>query len=377
MTTDSGQLDVGAWGLLCGVEGRQIVMIGGTPCGPISARKATKRVPRELLLDDNHVAEVYDNGRNVDEIVEREDGSWRVKLVPLCSPYSRTVLGVQAIVTRSEDDLPAMPLVGIWEWVIDRKDDGQPGSRRYTYWDENLFALYDMDPAIAQYHQGYWEAGEWANQLIEPTDQMRVGVSIRDGVQDGLNGVVEKVRCLTYHVVTGYGQPGSERGRRHLRLVGVIPRIQPQDEYILLQGFSYEVPEDFHDIAFEQDANAARVDDVLRGVMELARDPMVVVDPQTLNVLMTSAAWRKQSFGSVDSLQQLDLLNIDEVAETVRQAATKTSMPREMVAQRCDERGELVTSRITVLGVQSGLRSDNAVIRLDYDPSGASDSPGI
>ena len=48
-----------------------------------------------------------------------------------------------------------------------------------------------------------------------------------------------------------------------------------------------------------------------------------------------------------------------------------------MVAQRCDERGELVTSRITVLGVQSGLRSDNAVIRLDYDPSGASDCPGI
>lgn len=363
----SDQLDVGMWGLFCGAAGRQIVMIGDQPCGPVSARKLTRRVPRGLLLDDNRVAAVYQHGQTVEETVVRDDGSWYVRLDPLCSPYSQTVLGVQAVVVRQGQPIPSQPLVGIWEWVIDRQQDGQPGARRFTYWDENLFKLYKMDTSIAQHRQGYWEAGEWANQLIEPTDQMRVSTSIRDGVQDGLNGVVEKVRCLTYNVVTGYGQSADEQGRRHLRLVGVIPRINSEDQHILLQGFSYEVPGTFHDMAFEQDANAARVDDVLRGVMELARDPMVVVDAQTLNVLMSSSAWRRQPFGSVDSLMELHLDNIEEIHAAVRDAADSPSARHELISRWINADGSQTSCPTTVLGVQSGLRADNAVIRLDYD----------
>lgn len=364
---ESEQLDVGAWGLFCGAEGRQIVMIGERPCGPVSSRKLTRRVPRALLLDENRVAAVYQYGQEIDEIVEHNGRTWRVKLVPLRSPRSKTVVGVHAIVVRDGAELPQRPLVGLWEWVIDRQPDGQPGSKRVTYWDENLFRLYDMDPMIADKHHGCWEAGEWANQLIEPTDQMRVATSIRDGVQDGIAGVVEKVRCLTYNVVTGYGQSIENQGRRHLRLVGVIPRIYPAAENILLQGFSYEVPETFHDMAFEQDANAARVDDVLRGVMELAQDPMVVVDAETLNVLMSSAAWRRKSFGSVDSLLELHLENLDEVRQLVRAAAAQPSRHHQTTAGWVFPDGSRGSCPIVVAGVQSGQHMDSAVIRMDYE----------
>lgn len=362
-------LDVGTWGLFCGNAGRQIVRIGHTPCGPVSARKLTRRVPRELLLDENRLADAYIHAAPVQETVTRDDGQWTVVLEPLVSPYSQTVIGVQAVVVPAGRPVPHKPLVGMWEWVIDRQENGQPGTNRVSYWDENLFEIYDMDTSVAQRHEGKWKAGEWSNQLIEPTDQMRVATSIREGIQDGLEGMVEKVRCLTYNVITGYGT--AQHGRKHLRLVGVIPRIDPDDEFIFLQGFSYEVPETFHDMAFEQDSTAARVDDVLRGVMELASDSMVVIDTETLNVLMTSAAWRQRWFGSVDSLAELAVENMAELRFAVQDAAQNPSARHHLAARWRGSDGEVVDCPITVLGVQSGQRSNSAVIRLDYELSGA------
>ena len=95
-----------------------------------------------------------------------------------------------------------------------------------------------------------------------------------------------------------------------------------------------------------------------------------------------------RNLAAEDQAGQVDLVKRSEagmVSEpiTVRADATLAEVDEMCGRYRIsglpvtDERGELVTSRITVLGVQSGLRSDNAVIRLDYDSSGASDCPGI
>lgn len=359
------QLDVGSWGLFCSQGGRQLVLVDDKPCGPVSARKITRPIPRRLLLDQNRVTQAYQNGSATTETVTHADAEWTVALRPVFSPRSSTLLGVLAAVSPAGDVLPEPPLVGCWEWEIERHTNGQPTSRRRTYWDRNLFRIYDVEPGIAQQRQGqgYWEAGEWTNGLIDLADQVRLSASIRDSVQDGLNGISGTFRCLTYSVVTGYGS--SSQGRRHLRLVGQVVPVEPGDEKIVLQGFSYDAPPTFHDLALEHDA--ARVDDVLRGVMQLAGEPIAVVDGTTLDVLMTSQSWRRAGFGHVGGLGDFADGASGELRAFIAAAAAASEMeqPRSMVADLRSVDGSVHTVRMTVTGVRSGVQGRDAVIKLD------------
>ncbi|MFD2794624.1 hypothetical protein ACFS27_13790 [Promicromonospora vindobonensis] len=358
------QLDVGSWGLFCGHGGRQLVLIDDQPCGPISARKITRPIPRRLLLDQNRVTHAYQNGSATTETVTHSGTEWTVALRPVFSPRSSTLIGVLAAVSSADQALPDPPLVGSWEWEIERHPNGQPTSHRRTYWDQNLFQIYDVDPSIAQLRQdqGYWEAGEWATGLIDQTDQMRLSASIRDSIQDGLKGISGTLRCLTYSVVTGYGS--SSQGRRHLRMVGQVVPVEPGDDKIVLQGFSYDAPSTFHDLALEHDA--ARVDDVLRGVMELATEPIAVVDGTTLDVLMTSQSWRRAGFGHIGGLGDFANGASGELRAFIATAAAGvTEEPRSMVVDLRRVDGSVKTVRITVTSVRSGAQGRDAVIRLD------------
>ncbi|PUB32509.1 hypothetical protein C8K30_1011035 [Promicromonospora sp. AC04] len=359
------QLDVGSWGLFCGQGGRQLVLVDDEPCGPVSARKITRPIPRRLLLDQNRVTQAYQQGSTRTETVTHADAEWTVALLPVVSPRSATVIGVLAAVTEADRALPEPPLIGCWEWEIERHSNGQPTSHRRTYWDRNLFRIYDVDPGIAQQRQdqGYWEAGEWANGLIDQADQMRLSASIRDSVQDGLNGITGTLRCLTYSVVTGYGS--TSQGRRHLRLVGQVVPVGPDDDKIVLQGLSYDAPPTFQDLALEQDA--ARVDDVLRGVMQLAGDPIAVVDASTLDVLMTSQSWRRAGFGHVGGLGDFADSSPGELRAFIAAAAaaSETEQPRTMAANLRRVDGSVQRVRMTVTGVRSGVQGRDVVIKLD------------
>lgn len=357
------QLDAGSWGLFCGHGGRQIVLVDDQPCGPSSARKFTRRVPRGLLLDDNRVARIYETGECSVEEVSRGGEDWVVALKPMLSPRSSSVVGVLGGVFPAGADVPEPPEVGGWEWEIERDARGQPTPHRRTYWDRALFHLYDVDPGVAQQRQGYWEAGEWVSELIDQSDQMRVNSLIRDGIQEGVQGIAGMFRCLTYNVVTGYGS--EELGRRHLRLVGMVVPVEPADEKIVLQGFSYAAPEGFHDMAFEQDANAGRVDDVLRGVMALATEPMAVVDAATLDVLTTSAAWRREDFGHVGGLGEFADDVSGDLSEFIRTAAADTEHSRSMKVDLRRTDGSVQSVEMTVTGVRSGELGHDAVVRLD------------
>lgn len=358
------QLDVGAWGLFCGHGGRQLVRVGGEPCGPVSARKITRAIPRRLLLDENRVAETFHDGTATIEQVTHVGARWTVARQPVLSPWSSTLIGVLAAVFPEGEAVPEPPLVGCWEWVIDRQADGLPTPHRRTYWDRNLFHIYDVDPDVSQQRQGYWEAGEWASELIDQSDQIRVNTSVRDGIAEGLQGISGAFRCLTYNVVTGYGS--EHRGRRHLRLVGMVVPVAPGDENIILQGFSYEAPDWFQDIAFEQDANAARVDDVLRGVMSLAKEPMAVVDAATLDVLMTSASWRREDFGHIGGLGEFAIDDTGELHRFISAAAADSDHPASMKVGLRRTDGSVQTVTLAVTGVKSGRRGRDAVIRLDF-----------
>lgn len=357
------QLDSGSWGLFCGHGGRQLVLVGDQPVGPSSARKSTRRVPRGLLLDENRVAKVYQTAASSVEEVTYGGEDWVVALKPMFSPRSSAVVGVLGGVFPAGSEIPDPPEVGGWEWEIERDGDGQPTPRRRTYWDRALFRIYGVDPGVAQQRRGYWEAGEWVSELIDQSDQMRVNSLIRDGIQEGLQGIAGMFRCLTYNVVTGYGS--GSLGRRHLRLVGMVVPVEPADEKIILRGFSYVAPESFHDMAFEQDANAGRVDDVLRGVMALAKEPMAVVDAATLDVLTTSAAWRREDFGHVGGLGELAIDDSGELHEFIKAAALDTEGSRTMKVDLRRTDGAVQSVEMTVTGVRSGEQGHDAVVRLD------------
>lgn len=355
----TAQLDVGQWGLFCGPDGRQLVLVGDEPCGPVSARKITQATPRKLLLDEPRIARAFEDNAAPDTgTVTHEDQDWIIAFSPVISPRTSTLVGLLAAVSPASRPPPELPLVGSWEWEIDRDSQGRPTAHRRTFWDRNLFHLYEVAPDVAEQEAGYWEVGVWANELVAPSDQMRLISSVREGIRDGLTGV----RCLTFNVVTGFGTPA--RGTRHLRLVGQIAARQPPDK-LMLQGFSYAVPDTFTDMAFEQDS--ARVDDVLRGVMDLADEPMAVIDPDTLEVLMTSPAWRRQDFGHVGGFADMLADEPGSVREFISQALTdriSTQPSREI--QLRQQNGTIQPARITVTAVRAGAGEEgyDALIKL-------------
>ncbi|MDN5898956.1 MAG: hypothetical protein L0H74_02700 [Brachybacterium sp.] len=355
------QLDVGDWGLFCGPDGKQLVSVGGDPCGPVSARKVTKNTPRRLLLDESRVARALQSGDPSTELVSHRGSSWVVTLRPVITPRTGATVAVHAAVSSTDQELPDPPLVGSWEWEIERGPDGQPTPNRRSYWDRNLFRIYEVAPDVAERHRDHWETGEWANELIDQADQMRVNSSIRDGLQDGLKGDWGVVRCLTCNIVTGYGS--SSPGLRHLRLVGQIVPIHPEDEQIIMQGFSYEVPSTFHDLALEQDAG--RVDDVLRGVMELAGEPMAVVDAGTLDVLMTSPAWRNEDFGHVGGLGEIASEDSGVLHSLIAEVASGSRNQNSMRIDLNRGDGSAQNVLLTATGAQLGGRGRDVVVRLD------------
>ncbi|AYD89420.1 hypothetical protein D5R93_03930 [Actinomyces lilanjuaniae] len=357
--------DVGSWGLFCGQDLRQLVLVDDQPCGPVSARKVSRSLTRRLLLDEGRVARAAQDAKHVREEVSHAGTQWVVRLHPVGSPRSARTVGVLAGVFPAEASIPDLPLVGSWEWEIERDEDGEPTPRRRTYWDRNLFLIYDVDPGAAQQQRGYWEVGEWANELVDQADQMRVNRSIRDGIRDGLPGTAGVYRYLTYHVVTGYGSP--VRGRRHLRSVGTAAPVAPNDDKIVLLGLSYEVPETFRDMAFEQDDSAARVDDVLHGVMGLAREPMAVVDAMTLDVLMTSPSWRRERLGYVGGLRGLVDGSPEDLVELhalMAEAVGSTEPTRAVRVRLRRTNGSVQEVSITATGVP-GTRHRDVVVRLD------------
>lgn len=357
------QFDIDSWGLFCGHRGRQLVLIDDTPCGPVSARKKmVKTVPRRLLLDEERIAHVFCSSQPVSQTVIFGGERWQVEIRPLFSPYSAAVVGVMAGVFSEGQPIPEPLPIGCWEWIIDRKPNGQPSTNRKTYWDRKLFDIYQVSTEAAQSHPGYWDTSEWANEMIYQADQMRVNSLIRDGIQEGLDGVTATLRCLTYDIVTGYGS--DTKGREHLRLVGQILPIEATDDQIIIQGFSHVVPEDYHDIAFERNADAGRVDDVLRGVMELADQPMAVVDVMTLEVLMSSPSWRDADFNIVEGLANFSSRGEQALHDFVIAASRNTD--KSQTAPVCFEGsdGTQHPAQMTVLGVVDSHQSHDALIKL-------------
>lgn len=341
-------------------------MVADEPSRPVSARKHTHRVPRRLLLDEDRLAMVSSSGRGFEQTVRHADQDWQVLLRPLLSPVSKTVMAIQAGVWPVGEQVSPPPLVGCWEWRIRRDAEGRPTLDRRSYWDENVFRIYRVDQRSSTNEEGYFDVSDWGQEMVDPADQIRVNGSIRDALQASGSGdlasICGRLYGLTFDIVTGYGS--SDRGAAHLRSIGFLAPFTPEDESLSILGLSHEAPWDFHEMALDQDHDAVRVDDVLRGVMELAHEPMAVVDPESLDVLMASPAWRRQDFGHVGALTELvgDDDGLHELIATAADDRNMAARSLKIVLEGSGVRRREVT--MTVTGVQAAVGRD-VVVRLD------------
>jgi len=333
----------GTWLLFVGPDGRQLVQIGQTPVGPVSARKIVS-VPLRfgLLPAVTQAFSVTQNDGSVESVAQGQE--WDAHVRTIRSPYTNTIVAVQGILMPRGEAPPAAPLVGAWEWIIQRDAEGRPSTDRTTYWDRNLFELYEVSPGADERTKGCWEVPTWANELVAPADQTRVMSSIRDGIRQNLDGV----HTLTYEVRTGLGT--DSRGTKQLRLMGRIAPDAPEG-VLSLQGVSYEVDHKFTEPAFEREG--ARVDDVLRGTLQLVQEPMCLVDADTLEILATSRQWKRQGFGRASSLAEVFDDRSESLEGFITEAANTTEtcvFPRPLSLHTAS--GEVKEVTVSACGVR-------------------------
>ncbi len=350
----STTLAVGQWGMFTGPEQKQLVICDGEPCGPVSARKILDEVPRRILLDDGRIAEVaFTPQDDTSVIVEHGGQNYRVETRQIVSPWSKTVVGVHAGVFLADEEVPAPPLVGSWEWVV--SISGKEITGRRTFWNKPLFDLYEVDSDIAR-NSGYWEVDVWASQLIAEGDTLRFFSSLRDGYWDSWTGV----RCATFDAIAGYGT--DNRHKKHLRLVAQQGKMSTSDQ-LIFQGFSYEVPEIFADRSF---AEEFPTDNALAGLMSLVADPIAVIDPFSLEVIMSTPAWRAEDFGLSRSLKETLAEDPAKVREFLIQAAD--AGPQVTLADLLIDSNDGPKSyHVSVVGMDRGPGRDTmAIVRLNH-----------
>lgn len=349
--------DVGQWLLICGQNGDRIVRAGDVNFGPSAVRRSCTAAVRLALLPVANRA--FESGTTISTAVEHDGRPFTAVTSTIRTPLSSTPVAVQTILVEEGMPVPPRPDVGSWEWTITLDDHGEPTLERTTYWDETLFQIYNVSPDTSQHKAGCWEVGVWQQELVSQADQIRLFGLIRDGIREGICGV----RGLTFNVLTGYGTDNP--GRQHLRLLGRIAS-EKRDGRMLLQGISYAVPDAFTEDAYEHDA--ARVDDVLRGVLQLCDDPLAVVDPETFEILMTSPTWRKASLMKVPSV--LDLftehsITVRDFLEGAADDEDTREFPNTLTVRKSD--GTTQDATLSVCGVRaSDGTSMDTLVRLAF-----------
>lgn len=310
----------GSWLLFVGKQARQLARVDVHPIGPVSARKITSAALRHGLLPV--VAECAAGRRPSGTFPLVAHGAeWDAHVRTVRAPKSSAVIGVLATLVPRGDRPSEPPAVGTWEWRIDLDRNGAPTPQRTTYWDRSLFDIYEVAPSVPERSAGCWEVPVWANELVAAEDQARLLGSIREGIRRDVDGV----RTLTYRINTGRGT--TTTGSKQLRLLGSIGGRQP-DGTLAIHGVSHEVPTEFTEPSLEREG--ARVDDVLRGAMQLSSDPMCLVDPDSMEILMTSSRWKAVGLGRASSVIELfdeRAPEIEQFIEAARRGTSTTTLP--------------------------------------------------
>lgn len=246
-----------------------LLSIGSVNLSGASLRKNLNPLARELLLEGTR--RVYSSGTPVSETVDVHGTSYDVRVEPVLSPTSRTVLAALAIYVPSGSALPERPVVGAIEWEI-----REGGRRIETAWNDAMFTLYGLR------RSGMGGAGDfttWVNELIAPEDRARMKVIITGGI----SAPDSQRHLVAYRILTGDGQS------RHLEASGRV--YKDQDSPVSwLRSITREVPGSAPEVTPNNvDTSSGPL---LRAAFELVSESVVVaVDMDWSQIFMTSPSW--------------------------------------------------------------------------------------
>ncbi|MEV7574358.1 hypothetical protein AB0P28_14795 [Pseudarthrobacter sp. NPDC089323] len=211
-------------------DGSSLLAVGDQDYPGISPRNWLDERTRRVLVERLRAA--LATGEAFDGIVHYEGAEFSVVANPVVSPDGRQVVGAYGIFDHPGYKVPAAPLVGTWQWRVDKKTGKNVGDDA-SIWDANLFKIYGLDPKLVESARG--PVGEWLAKLISTKDRDTIKLVIDSGIS-----VNNRSRhLLSYEVIHGYGTADPRK-----KQISNSARAYDDPDYpdaIMLRGFSREV----------------------------------------------------------------------------------------------------------------------------------------
>ncbi|QNE48616.1 hypothetical protein F1C58_16275 (plasmid) [Glaciihabitans sp. INWT7] len=268
----------------------------------VSLRRTLDPVGRAILMPELKSAAQ----RTTDTALEvsYDSRNWVVRTIPIIAPQSGEITAVLGIYVEAGDVLPGAPIVGSWEWEVSPPG---PNQTMRSYWDDEMFEIYGIEPTGHSSGRGAWPTPQWFNEIIVPEDRARLRIMI----DEGISAVTPELHTLIYSVVTGSGS--SKPGRRKLRLSGRAHKDASAD-IVWLRGITHEISD--HIDESTPGLTAALTDDFLRAAFELATDvALAAVDTRYWHVYMTSPGWEAAGLATITNGSISSLAERTDIAE--------------------------------------------------------------
>lgn len=256
----------GLWVLI--EAGSRLLAIGESQYHGISPRSVLDHVARYALLP--RVRHCVLNGSGSVSTVRVKDRPWLVRVEPVRSPDSGTVLAVLGCYVAQGTPMPPPPLVGTWEASV-RSVAGQRDSR--TVWSDELPQVCGSDPRrSAKIEDGNRHDGlEWLCQLMAPSDR----AEMRRKIDSGRDTEDDSLLLHTATLRGTHIRQESALRIAHRRLPANGPGIR-------FAGLAYRVP---------HRGSRSAAGPLLDAVLEVSRDLLLVVDSRDECVYLTSRAF--------------------------------------------------------------------------------------
>lgn len=254
---------LGRWILLDvqNVEHPLLLMVGCEMVAGLSARRNLDQVGVHVLLPA--VAEAVQSGHDSEHSVRHGVRTLHVRVVLTRAPLTSEVVAVRAIVTSRGGHIPAIPLVGPWEWDITQPTT--PGDRlqTMTHWGPEMYQLYGHIGADADAAVGHMPTPEWYNTLIAEPDR----IHLFGYITQALTTVGPDLYILGYRIAT-------TTGLKPLRLIG-RGHVDDTGRTRWFRGISHEANGEVRELT--PGLQPPDIDALHRAVIELLDDTAIAV----------------------------------------------------------------------------------------------------
>jgi hypothetical protein len=210
-------------------DGASLLAVGDEDYSGISPKNWLDERARFILLAKLRNSLTW--GEDFEGISPYSGSHYKIVTKAIWSPDHKQVVGAMGIYDHRTATLPPLPLVGAWQWRVDRagKNVGEDSSR----WDSNLFVIYGITAEMITSHRG--PAGEWQNKLIASRDRDEMKRTIDNGVT--VNN--HNRHLLSYEITYEYGS--SNPSKKQISMSARAYADPDYPEAIMLRGFSREV----------------------------------------------------------------------------------------------------------------------------------------